>query len=174
MVVIQKLPGSTLPKVESRPEFAQGTILKCIIVRVNRTGTTVAVLFFVNLCAAARRYDSFVGVLKSTQLQNYRARSYGGRSTGVFGTLTYPHIILQYSAYYGYIASHYGGPWCSPKFSWCDEKHLQVPEPPIYGEMVGLPVLCVFTMGQSPYKAAPIRFFKFVWGLPAGTKGPKN
>jgi hypothetical protein len=26
----------------------------------------------------------------------------------------------------------------------------------------------------SPYKAAPIRFFKFVWGLPEGTKGPKN
>jgi hypothetical protein len=38
--------------------------------------------------------------------------SYGGRSGGVFGTLTYPHLILPYSAYYGHLASHYGGPWC--------------------------------------------------------------
>jgi hypothetical protein len=42
----------------------------------------------------------------------------------------------------------------------------QVPEPPIYGKMVVLPVLSMLTMGSS-YKTAPIRFFKFVWGLPA-------
>ena len=29
---------------------------------------------------------------------------------GVFGTLTYPHLILSYSAYIGHLASHYGGP----------------------------------------------------------------
>ena len=27
--------------------------------------------------------------------------------------------------------------------------------------------------GGFPYKAAPIRFFKFVWGLPAGTEDPQ-
>jgi hypothetical protein len=28
--------------------------------------------------------------------------------------------------------------------------------------------------GDLQYKAAPIRIFKFVWGLPAGTEDPKN
>ena len=42
------------------------------------------------------------------------------------------------------------------------------------GKMV-LPVLSVLTMhGESLYKAASIRFFKFVWGLPAGTEDPKK
>ena len=51
----------------------------------------------------------------------------------------------------------------------------RVPEPPIYLKKGGLPVPNVLTMG-SPYlyKAAPIRFFKFVWGLPAGTEDPQN
>jgi hypothetical protein len=40
-------------------------------------------------------------------------------------------------------------------------------------KILGLPVPNVLTMG-APYKAAPIRFFKFVWGLPAGTEDPKN
>ena len=41
--------------------------------------------------------------------------------------------------------------------------------------MVGLMVLSVLTMHyeESPYKAAPIRFLKFVWGLPAGTEDPQ-
>jgi hypothetical protein len=26
---------------------------------------------------------------------------------GVFGTLTYPHLVLPYSAYYDHVASHY-------------------------------------------------------------------
>jgi hypothetical protein len=43
-----------------------------------------------------------------------RACSYGGRSGRVFGTLRYPHLILPYLAYCGQLASHYGGPWCSP------------------------------------------------------------
>jgi hypothetical protein len=29
---------------------------------------------------------------------------------------------------------------------WCNEEHLQVPKPPIYGKMVGLPVFSVLTM----------------------------
>ena len=33
---------------------------------------------------------------------------------GVFGTLTYPHLIRPYSGYYGHLASHYGGPWRPP------------------------------------------------------------
>ena len=49
-----------------------------------------------------------------------RACSYGGRSWGVFGALTYPHLILPYSAYYGHLASHYGGLWCSPTGWWCN------------------------------------------------------
>jgi hypothetical protein len=32
----------------------------------------------------------------------------------------------------------------------------------------------VYHYGEFPYKAAPIRFFKFVRGLPAGTEDPKN
>ena len=82
-------------------------------------------------------------------------RSYGGRSKGVFGTLTYPHLIRPYSAYYGHLASHYGGPRCSPITCWCDKKHFQVPEPPIYNKMVGLPVLSVLTMGSLHTKPPP-------------------
>ena len=33
------------------------------------------------------------------------SRNYGGRSRGVFGTLTYPHLIVPYLAYYGHLAS---------------------------------------------------------------------
>jgi hypothetical protein len=29
----------------------------------------------------------------------------------VFGTLTYPHLILLYSTFHVHLASHYGGPW---------------------------------------------------------------
>ena len=43
---------------------------------------------------------------------------YGGRSRGVFGALTYPHLIVPYLAYYGHLASYYGGPWCSPIRCW--------------------------------------------------------
>jgi hypothetical protein len=50
-----------------------------------------------------------------------RLRCYGSRSRvgGVFGTLTYPHLILPYSAYYGRLASQIGGPRCSPIHSTC-------------------------------------------------------
>ena len=84
---------------------------------------------------------------------------------GVFGTLTYPHLIRPYSGYYGHLASHYGGPWCPPIPCLCNKTHLQVLEPPIYEKMVGLPVLSVLTTGGSPNK--------FVWGLPAGTEDPQ-
>jgi hypothetical protein len=40
--------------------------------------------------------------------------------------------------------------------------------------MVCLPVLSVLTMGSPHKKAAPIRFFKIVWGMPACTEDPKN
>jgi hypothetical protein len=40
--------------------------------------------------------------------------------------------------------------------------------------MVGLPVPNVLNM-EIPYtKPPPYDFFKFVWGLPAGTEDPKN
>ena len=41
--------------------------------------------------------------------------------------------------------------------------------------MVGLPVHNVLTMGSPNTKPPPYDFFlKFVWGLHAGTKDPKN
>ena len=91
---------------------------------------------------------------------------------GVFGTLRHPHLIQPYLAYYDHLASHYGGHWCPPIPWWCDWKNLQVPDLSIYSKMVDLPVLSVL-YAESPYKAAPIRFFKFVWGLPAGNEGPQ-
>jgi hypothetical protein len=33
---------------------------------------------------------------------------------GVFGTLRHHHLIQPYLAYYDHLASHYGGPLCSP------------------------------------------------------------
>jgi hypothetical protein len=77
---------------------------------------------------------------------------------GVFGTLTYPHLILPYSAYYGHLASHYGGPWCSPIPCWCDNKSLQVPGPPVYKNMVGLLVTSVLTM-KNLYTKPPHTIF---------------
>jgi hypothetical protein len=83
-----------------------------------------------------------------------RARSLAARAAaamvagvgGVFGTLTYPHLILPYSAYYGHLVSHCGGPQCS-HIPWLyAKKHLKVPEPHIYGKMGGLPVPNVLTI----------------------------
>ena len=75
---------------------------------------------------------------------------YGGQSRRCIWTLRHPHLIQPYLAYYDHLASHYGGPWCPHIPCWCDQKHLQVPEPPIYGKMVGLPVPDMLTMG-SPH-----------------------
>jgi hypothetical protein len=73
-------------------------------------------------------------------------RGYGGRSRGVFDTLTYPHLILMlilpYSAYYGHLAPHYsckGGlslvlPSLDLYPGGAIRKHIQVPEASIYGE----------------------------------------
>ena len=74
------------------------------------------------------------------------ASSYGGRSEGVFCTLTYPHLILPYSGYYGHLASRYGGHWSPPIPWWCNKKHSHVPEPPIYVKMIGLMVLTTSTV----------------------------
>ena len=35
------------------------------------------------------------------------------------------------------------------------KKHLHVPEPPIYGKMVGLPVFSVLTMGSPHIQSRP-------------------
>jgi hypothetical protein len=67
-------------------------------------------------------------IVKSNFTAAYMVAEVGG----VFGTLTQPQLILPYSAYYGHLASLYGSPWCSPMTQWCNTKHLQVPEPPIY------------------------------------------
>jgi hypothetical protein len=83
---------------------------------------------------------------------------YGGRSGRVFGTLRYPHLILPYLAYYDHIASQCGGHWCSPIPRWCNHKHLQVPGPPFYVNMGGLPVRSVLTMGGPHTKPPPYDF----------------
>ena len=77
---------------------------------------------------------------------------------GVFGTLTYPYLILPYSTHYGHLASHYEGPWCSPTAWWCNKKHLKVPKPPIYVKMVGLTVLSMLIMGSLHTKPPPYDF----------------
>ena len=77
---------------------------------------------------------------------------------GVFGALTYPGLILPYSAYYGHIESHYRGSWCSPTAWCCDKKHSQVPKPPIYLKMICLLVLSVLTMGIPHAKPPPYEF----------------
>jgi hypothetical protein len=56
----------------------------------------------------------------------------------------------------------------------CNKTHLQILKPPIYGKMVVLQVPNVLTMGSPHTKPPPIRLFKFVWGLLAGTEVPKN
>ena len=92
---------------------------------------------------------------------------------GVLGTLTYPHLILPYSAYYGHLESHYGGPW-GPRIPWwCEEKHLQVPEPPIYVKMVGLPVPNVLTMGSPHTKPPPYDFLNLYGACLQAPRTPK-
>ena len=93
-----------------------------------------------------RRYLSSASVETSAETSRGASASMVVEVRGVFGTLTHPRLILLYSAHYGHLASHYGGPWCSPIPWWCNEKHLQVTEPPIYVKMVGLSVLSVLTM----------------------------
>ena len=86
----------------------------------------------------------------------------GGR---VLGALTYPHLIIQYSACYGRLASHYmvlpytstlAIPW------WCNKGHLKILVLPIYRKMVNGPVLIVLNMGVS-IQSRPIRIFKIIW-----------
>ena len=86
-----------------------------------------------------------VGGARRTQLPGCWSCSYDSRSRGVLGTLTYPHLILPYSAYYDHIATHYGGHRCSPIPCWCNKRQLLVPAPPIYGKLVDLKVLSVLT-----------------------------
>jgi hypothetical protein len=107
------------------------------------------------------------------QVRKTSYRCYGGRSGGVFGTLTYPHLILPYSAYYGHLAVHCGGPWCPPIPWWCDKKHLKVPEPPIYGEMVGLPVPNMLTMGSLHTEPPPYDFLNLYGACLQAPRTPK-
>jgi hypothetical protein len=46
------------------------------------------------------------------------------------------------------------------------------PALPIYGEMIGLKVISVLTMGVF-IQSRPTRFFKIVRGLPAGAEDPQ-
>ena len=92
---------------------------------------------------------------------------------GVFGTLRYPHLILPYLAYYGHLASQHGGPWCSPIPWWCNKKHLQVPEPPIYVKMIGLTVLSVLPMGSPHTKPPPYDFLNLYGACLQAPRTPK-
>ena len=64
-------------------------------------------------------------------------------NTNVFGVL-WPHTV---------VVAHYGGPWCSPIACWCNKKHLQVTEPPIYRKMAGLTVLSVLNIWGVPIQS---------------------
>jgi hypothetical protein len=93
---------------------------------------------------------------------------YGGLSVwgGYFGTLTYPHLILSYSAYYGHLASHCGGPWCPRIPWWCDKKHLHRYLSHLYTcmkKMVGLPVPNILTT-RSPHTQPPPYDFLNLYG----------
>jgi hypothetical protein len=98
---------------------------------------------------------------------------YGGRSKGVFDTLTYPHLILPYSAYYGRLTSHYGSPWCSPITWWCDKKHLQRPAQHIYVQMVGLTILSVLNRGSLHTKPPPYDFLNLYGACLQAPRTPK-
>ena len=91
---------------------------------------------------------------------------------GVFGTLTYPHLILPYSAYYGHLESHalWGFLVLS---SWCDKKHLHLPKPHIYVKMAGIPVLSVLTMGISYTKPPPYDFLNLYGACLQAPRTPK-
>ena len=93
---------------------------------------------------------------------------------GVFGTLTYPHLILPYLAYYGHITSYYGGPWCSPIAWWCNIEQLYVPEPSIYVKMVGLTVLSVLTMASYYTKPPPYDFLNLYEACLQAPRTPKS
>jgi hypothetical protein len=67
------------------------------------------------------------------------------------------------------------GPWCPPIPWRGDKKHLQVPEQPIYGKMVGLRVPNMLTMGSPHTKPPPYEFLNLYGAcLHPGTKDPKN
>jgi hypothetical protein len=65
-----------------------------------------------------RRGPSLKKIVNTARAVTINRGSYSAEVGGVFGTLTYPHLIPPYSAYYSHIESHYGGPWCSP-ITWC-------------------------------------------------------
>ena len=95
------------------------------------------------------------------------------KAGGVFGTSIYPHLILPYSAYYGQLASHYGGHWRSHIPWWCDLKHSQVPETPIHVKMRGLPVLSVLTIGNPHTKPPPYDFLNLYGASLQAPRTPK-
>jgi hypothetical protein len=83
------------------------------------------------------------------------ARAMVAKVGGVFGTLTYPHLIRTYSGYYGHLASHMWGSLVPPIHCLCNKTHLKVLEPPIYGKCkVYLFLVCSlweFTTQSSPH-----------------------
>jgi hypothetical protein len=81
-------------------------------------------------------------------------------NTTVFSVLWPPSIALW-------------GPWCSPIPWWCTEKHLQVPDPPIYVKLVGLPVLSVLTMGSLHTKPPPYDFLNLYGACLQAPRTPK-
>jgi hypothetical protein len=88
---------------------------------------------------------------------------HGGQSRGCIWTLRHPHLIQPYLAHYDHLASHYGGPWCSPIPWWCTKQYLQVPDSPIYRKMQGLPVPNMVTI-WSPHTEPPPYDFLNLYG----------
>ena len=113
------------------------------------------------------------GSIKYTKFSMLFISSYGGQSRGCVWTLRHPHLIQPYLAYYDHLASHYGGPWCSPIPRWCDWKNLQVPEPPIHEKMIGLPILSVLTLGSPHTKPPPYDFLNLYGACLQASRTPK-
>jgi hypothetical protein len=84
-----------------------------------------------------------------------------------------PSPNTPYSACYGRLAAHYGGPLCSPIPCWCDKKHLQVHELPIYGETVVLTVLSVLIVGSLHTNPPPYEFLNLYGACLQAPRTPK-
>jgi hypothetical protein len=112
--------------------------------------------------AAARR-----GVHAGYGIWVHGTRMIRMMTTSIACTIPSPneyYYILQYRTYSAYYATY--GRRVSPyderslvlpsiSCCWCDQKHLQVPKPPIYVKMVDLPVLSVLTIGSPHTSTKP-------------------
>jgi hypothetical protein len=110
-----------------------GEVISCI--RSSSTGFSIRMFLRSQICPICENLTTFSKVpnrfsisWNSEYLSKLQPYMYAIMDTlvaevgVVFGTLTYPYLILPYSSYYGHLASHYGGHRCSPFPWWCNKK----------------------------------------------------